>query len=65
MSLELHQAFPNGTVVRTGSIVLNLLAGRKIEFKTFSGGDIDKFYEAEVPAGKKWELSVSIRIVET
>lgn len=65
MALELKQAFPNGTVVRTGSIAISLPAGRKVEFKAFSGADVNKFYEAEVPAGKTWELSVSVRVIET
>ena len=65
MALELHQVFPNGTVVRTGSIRVSMPAGRKVEFKTFAGGEVNKFFEGEVPVGKTWELSVSVSVKET
>jgi hypothetical protein len=65
MGLELHQAYPNGTVIKTGSISVSIPSGKRIVFRSHGGGTEDKFFDEEVPEGKTWELTVSVSVKET
>lgn len=54
-------AIPASTL-HEGSIAFDLAAGEKVKVDGPSGTER---FEAEVPAGKKWEVSVRFSIIET
>lgn len=43
----------------------HMVAGDKVEFEIEIEGDNVELLHTEVPSGKKWELSVQVKVVET
>lgn len=63
--LSLEVKTPDFDARYDGTTEMNLDPGRQVEFKTFGGGPVDKFFEKTVPSGKKWRMVVIVSIIET
>jgi len=63
MAIELTtEALPARTQ-KQGSDIFTLAAGKSLKIETSPGGS--EYLDAEVPAGKSWQVTVSVHITET
>jgi len=63
MTIDLSELNVTAKDVFTGDDTFELVAGKSLKIETSPDGD--DIYEGEVPAGKKWNVTVFLKIEET
>ena len=61
--ITLEATHPLGVLRKAGEESFEATAGQSLKIETSPGGD--DIMDAEVPAGKKWAVSISVQVSET
>ena len=64
MSITLNQVYPAGTIRLDGGCSVVIEDQRDLVVKTTGKGVVEELLDASVPAGKKWNVSINISILE-
>ena len=65
MTIEMVETSSYGEAIMNGSATLDLSAGKTIQIRQNESGSIANELDEKVPAGKKWTVTIGVRIAET